>query len=94
MLTAEEVLKIYSKSFQEFYKLIIINTITNCASLSKYPAFYYLLNKKTEVDLPSTLMSLIYFQVTSMSLSEFSRVTLQCSSDRVHGGSVFLLGVR
>merc|ERR550537_358897 len=47
---------------QEFYKLIIINTLTNIASLSKYPAFYYLLNKKTEVDLPSTLMSLIYFQ--------------------------------
>ncbi|KAL5247098.1 hypothetical protein ACHWQZ_G019084 [Mnemiopsis leidyi] len=47
---------------QEFYKLIIINTLTMCATLSKYPAFYYLLNKKTEVDLPSTLMSLIYFQ--------------------------------
>ncbi|XP_063692746.1 transmembrane channel-like protein 3 isoform X3 [Bolinopsis microptera] len=47
---------------QEFYKLVIINTLSNCAALSKYPAFYYLLNKKTEVDLPSTLMSLIYFQ--------------------------------
>lgn len=47
---------------QEFYKLIIISTISNCATLMKYPLFLYLLDKRNEVDLPSTLMSLIYFQ--------------------------------
>jgi len=47
---------------QEFYKLCIINTFSNVASLLKYAAFSYLLGRKNEVDLPSSLMALIYFQ--------------------------------
>lgn len=47
---------------QEFYKLCIINTFSNVGSLLKYAAFSYLMGTKKEVDLPSSLMALIYFQ--------------------------------